>query len=723
MISLDPLSGHSDPRLYVSLDSGESALAALSMGLSAGCSPALLTGPTGIGKTLLLRVLAEREWKAFPRMRFSPLLSPVPEEIAGCLLHLLFGKPSPNDPEAAEVALLKELHLPGDRRTLLLVDNIHRATNGAIRKLVEIARASAPALAVVVAGTNGEDLHALIGALAPGLTVSLPESLPDSEIEALYDAIAAHPGLSQRLRHRLANASRAEIIQVAAGLPRLLKSELARRNQDSRAPERELPNERALRRDTIRAPAPRVTEPAAQTLRGPVARNEPEPSPRSRLHLVPAAAPEVRATAVSLVSPVMVRARSTLPLLALLTLGSAVSGAGAAAQRLALGLVQSAGKAVTRSISRLWEAVVAAHCAARVSLESGRARVTRVQRVVTGIRKSAAEAGQRSAWKVLDSLVGAVRDASAPFARGYANVTRAWTCLLGTARRAGFAARRVPTTLVRSVNEAASHSSHRLIESVEAASDAIGVAARTAISEAHAESRARLRSTTEAVRSVRDGLLAGARERGTRTSHGIGEAARRTDALVQRKAGDFSRSRRHAVDRGRARLAESRAATRRAGSTLLAGAKEHAKQAWAQVRTTVGEGTKRSSDTVAQVGRAFFRAAPVAGGLAAALLAVGLLALGARETRFSRLASTPLERSEAVTLAEASVRPASRPVNVQVNARPWAQVRINGVDVGPTPLVHPLAPGVYRLEAEFPNGQRIERKIDVGPERRFVSLP
>jgi hypothetical protein len=113
----------------------------------------------------------------------------------------------------------------------------------------------------------------------------------------------------------------------------------------------------------------------------------------------------------------------------------------------------------------------------------------------------------------------------------------------------------------------------------------------------------------------------------------------------------------------------------------------------------------------------------VAGGLAAALLAVGLLALGARETRFSRLASTPLERSEAVTLAEASVRPASRPVNVQVNARPWAQVRINGVDVGPTPLVHPLAPGVYRLEAEFPNGQRIERKIDVGPERRFVSLP
>jgi hypothetical protein len=343
--------------------------------------------------------------------------------------------------------------------------------------------------------------------------------------------------------------------------------------------------------------------------------------------------------------------------------------------------------------------------------------------VVTGIPKSAAEAAQRSARKVLESVVGAVRDASAPFAKGYANVTRAWTSFLCTARRAGFAARRVPTTFVRSVNEAASHSAHRLIESVEVASDAIGVAARTAISEAHAESRARLRSTTEAARSVRDGLLAGARERGTRTSHGIGEAARRADALVQRKSADFSRSRRHAVERGRARLTESRAATRRAGSTLVVGAREHAKQAWAQVRTTVGEGTKRSSDTVAQVGRAFFRVAPVAGGLAAALLAVALLALGARETRFSRLAAAPLGRSEALIPPEASARPVLQLVNLQVNARPWAQVRINGVSVGPTPLVHPLVPGVYQLEAEFPNGRRVERRIDVGPERRFVSLP
>jgi len=60
---------------------------------------------------------------------------------------------------------------------------------------------------------------------------------------------------------------------------------------------------------------------------------------------------------------------------------------------------------------------------------------------------------------------------------------------------------------------------------------------------------------------------------------------------------------------------------------------------------------------------------------------------------------------------------------VQVNARPWALVWINGRPVGATPLRQRLAPGVYDLEAKFPNGRRIQRKIEVAQERRFVSLP
>ena len=62
-------------------------------------------------------------------------------------------------------------------------------------------------------------------------------------------------------------------------------------------------------------------------------------------------------------------------------------------------------------------------------------------------------------------------------------------------------------------------------------------------------------------------------------------------------------------------------------------------------------------------------------------------------------------------------------VDVQVNARPWARVRINGVDAGATPLRQRLAPGTYQLEASFPDGRTIQREIDVDGERRFVSLP
>ena len=82
----------------------------------------------------------------------------------------------------------------------------------------------------------------------------------------------------------------------------------------------------------------------------------------------------------------------------------------------------------------------------------------------------------------------------------------------------------------------------------------------------------------------------------------------------------------------------------------------------------------------------------------------------------------PTPANTAVPVAKAAAPQERPPVNVQVNARPWARIRINGIEVGSTPLSQRLAPGVYQLEAEFPNGERIARKIDVDPKHRFVSL-
>jgi hypothetical protein len=63
------------------------------------------------------------------------------------------------------------------------------------------------------------------------------------------------------------------------------------------------------------------------------------------------------------------------------------------------------------------------------------------------------------------------------------------------------------------------------------------------------------------------------------------------------------------------------------------------------------------------------------------------------------------------------------PVRVQVNARPWAMIKVDGVDVGPTPLGHlELTPGVHEFEARFPDGRVLRRRVEIGPTRRLVSL-
>src|SRR5262245_33100328 len=136
---LDPLLSPPDPRLYVPIESLESALSTLDWGLRAGCSPVLVSGPRGIGKTLLLRVLAERAWSSFARTRYSARLTEEPDDLAGSLLLLLFGITPPRRAKAAEAALLEELTERPRTRVLWLVDDIHRASPAHVRKIGELA--------------------------------------------------------------------------------------------------------------------------------------------------------------------------------------------------------------------------------------------------------------------------------------------------------------------------------------------------------------------------------------------------------------------------------------------------------------------------------------------------------------------------------------------------------------------------------------------------------
>jgi hypothetical protein len=66
-------------------------------------------------------------------------------------------------------------------------------------------------------------------------------------------------------------------------------------------------------------------------------------------------------------------------------------------------------------------------------------------------------------------------------------------------------------------------------------------------------------------------------------------------------------------------------------------------------------------------------------------------------------------------------RRAIEPLQVQVNAIPWALVEIDGVDMGMTPRAGiPLLPGPHRFRARMPDGRVLERTVEIGPRNRHV---
>ena len=220
------------PDVYVPVDSSESALTTLSIALRAGSSPVLVSGPSGIGKTLVLQLLAKRESRTFPGVRYTSWLPPLAKDLSGYLLYLLFGRLPPRGRRATDTALRDSLLDPYGGRRLLLVDDLQRASEPTVRKLAELVRAAKPALSLVVAGTALEDQRALTDALGANLSVLLPESLSELELSSLCDAFLQ--AVPEAVRARLDGVDRAELLQAAEGRPGRLVLELLRRDLDKR---------------------------------------------------------------------------------------------------------------------------------------------------------------------------------------------------------------------------------------------------------------------------------------------------------------------------------------------------------------------------------------------------------------------------------------------------------------------------------------------------------
>ncbi len=147
----DPFALLADPDLYVERPATERALDELERGVLLGEAPVALFGPPGMGKTLLLRVLAKRLAGSF-RAAYLPYPLLAPRDLCRWALMELDELPT-DDPEAA---LLKAARRGPDQDfgVLLLIDDADALPLRTGQRLFEMVQASGGDLRVVLAAAD-----------------------------------------------------------------------------------------------------------------------------------------------------------------------------------------------------------------------------------------------------------------------------------------------------------------------------------------------------------------------------------------------------------------------------------------------------------------------------------------------------------------------------------------------------------------------------------------
>jgi hypothetical protein len=94
--------------------------------------------------------------------------------------------------------------------------------------------------------------------------------------------------------------------------------------------------------------------------------------------------------------------------------------------------------------------------------------------------------------------------------------------------------------------------------------------------------------------------------------------------------------------------------------------------------------------------------------------------------------AAPEPKATALSAAAATATLAALPavsaeppqVLVNLNARPWARVAVDGRELGVTPLGNvPIVPGLHRFRAEMADGSVVEREVHIDGDSRRVTFP
>jgi type II secretory pathway predicted ATPase ExeA len=213
---LDPFAPSAHPRAYVPRAATEAALAALASAAHTA-TPAALVAPVGMGKTLLLHVLAERVGRELRYVILPHASLSLPELACWALARL--GLRQHRDSVAALGAHGRELSERGSA-LVLLVDAAHTLSYPAARELGRLVARSQRAIRIVLAADATPLTSSVLEAISAEIAIhELAAPLTRDEADAFIDKHLDRAAAAARVRERLHARVRAELLRETRGIP------------------------------------------------------------------------------------------------------------------------------------------------------------------------------------------------------------------------------------------------------------------------------------------------------------------------------------------------------------------------------------------------------------------------------------------------------------------------------------------------------------------------
>ncbi len=219
---MDPFAATSDPDAYVPRPACERVLRALEAGVSAGQRVLVLSGPPGLGKTLLLRVL-EKRLAVRARCLFLSYAAFEWEELCRFAVGLAGeGTPAGGEGEA-RLATLARAEAAQGRTLLLLIDDASALPLEVARRLSALAETLGGALRVVAASVDDSRSGGVVAALGDGIVhVRLRAPMSAAETRIYVAVRLSRARAEPRVRRRFHHRTVAWMHRVSAGNPRAL---------------------------------------------------------------------------------------------------------------------------------------------------------------------------------------------------------------------------------------------------------------------------------------------------------------------------------------------------------------------------------------------------------------------------------------------------------------------------------------------------------------------